>query len=189
MRFLSMRTTLAASTAGLVVALAGCASKPEPLMPEPELPEPNRAMDVGVNYIEPTSDIVIMDSSYQHVVLPDGARVAYRPGWEEEAIAAVAQSLESSGAAAGDQKALTDSRKVGPDSGDVSDDEIPAISLDDLPSVEESDDPVYRAWRKLCEMRPEALTEKELQIVLTEKMPSELEGLCEEGRQWLAELK
>lgn len=179
---------LAMTAAGLVVSIAGCASQPEQ-MPEPELPEKSRAMDVGVNYIQPTSDIVIMTPSYRHVVLPDGARVAYRPGWEDEAMAVAAESLKQSEHDGSDDKSLVEREKIGPSSTDLSSSDRPARSLDDLPTADESDDPVYSAWRKLCEMRPEDLTDKELRVVLTEEMPSELEGLCDEGRQWLAELK
>lgn len=188
MHFPFMRSSLAATVAVVLTGLSGCASKPEP-MPEPELPEIERAMDVGVNYIEPESDIVIMDPSYQHVVLPDGVQVAYRPGWEEEALAAVANNLNGGSAAKGDKEAMTEKRKVGPTSEDVAPEEIPPVSLADLPTAEESDDPIYKAWRKLCEMKPEDLTRAEMQIVLHNAMPEELEGLCEEGRRWLAELK
>lgn len=179
---------LAITAAGLVASIAGCASKPEP-MPEPELPVKPGAMDVGVSWINPTSDIVILTPSYRHVVLPDGARVAYRPGWEDEAMAMAAESLKQGEQSGSDNKRLTEREKIGQSSADLSSSDRPARSLDDFPTAEESDDPVYSAWRKLCEMRPESLTEKELQIVLTEKMPPEFKGLCDEGLQWLAELK
>lgn len=187
MHFPFRRSSLAVTVA-VVTGLSGCASKPE-LIPEPELPEVQRAMDVGVNYIKPESDIVIMDPSYQHVVLPDGAQVAYRPGWEDEAMAAVAQNINGDSTESADQKVMKEGIKVGPTSDDVAKEDLPPVSLDDLPTAEESSDPVYRAWRKLCEMKPEDLTRAELQIVLHNPMPEELEGFCEEARNWLAELK
>ena len=186
MPFFAIRPILVMTAAGFMVAIAGCASKPEKI-PEPVLPEKSGAMDVGVSYIKPTSDIVIMTPSYRHVVLPDGARVAYRPGWEDEAMAVAAESLKQSNNA--DDEALIKREQVGPTSTDLSSRDIPARSLNDLPSAEESDDPIYSAWRKLCDMRPEALTDEELQIVLDGNMPSEFEGLCADGRLWLADLK
>ena len=184
MRLPFKRTALAAS-AGLLVTLSGCATKSE-LMPEPELPEPVRAMDVGVNYIEPTSDIVIMDPSYQHVVLPNGSQVAYRPGWEEEAMAAAAGKLDSST----DDGLLIARDKIGKNSGDVKPDEIRALSLSDLPLADESDDPVYRAWHKLCSMNFKDMTKEEYQIITQkDSMPSVFEGVCNEGLAWLAEMK
>lgn len=188
MPFSAIRPLLVITAAGLVVSIAGCASKPEQ-MPEPELPEKSGAMDVGVNYIQPTSDIVIMTPSYRHVVLPDGAQVAYRPGWEDEAMAVVAEALKQSANSVSDDKTHTKRKNIGLSSTSLSSSDTPALSLDDLPTAEESDDPIYSAWRKLCEMRPEALTDEELQIVLNDDMPSELEGLCAEGRRWLANLK
>ena len=188
MPFFAIRPILAMTAAGLVVTIAGCASKPD-LMPEPVLPDKPGAMDVGVSYIKPTSDIVIMIPSYRHVVFPDGARVAYRPGWEDEAMEVAAESLKQIGNDDLDKETFIDRKKVGPSSADLSSRDSSARSLDDLPSAKDSDDPIYSAWRKLCEMRPEALTEDELQIVLNKDMPAEFEGLCDDGRQWLAELK
>jgi|AntRauTorcE11898_2_1112593.scaffolds.fasta_scaffold02884_3 hypothetical protein len=188
MPFSAIRPLLAITATGLVISIAGCASKPEP-MPEPELPDKSGAMNVGVNYIKPTSDIVIITPGYRHVVLPDGAQVAYRPGWEDEAMAVVAESLKQSSDSVSDDKPQTKRKTIGRSSANVSSSDSTARSLDDLPTAEESSDPIYSAWRKLCGMSPETLTDEELQIVLNEDMPSELEGLCSEGRQWLAELK
>lgn len=188
MHFPALRTVVTASAVGLTLGLTGCASKPDP-MPEPEFPEIERSMDVGVNYIKPTSDIVIMDPSYQHVVLPDGARVAYRPGWEDEALAAAASALED-----GESADLTHDlsknghQKIGKSSRDLKkapDD----FSLSDLPDPSEVDDPTYRAWYKLCDMRIEDMTDEEYQIVLNTKMPMVFDGLCDEGLRWLRELK
>lgn len=191
MRHPLIRSALAASTAGLIVALAGCATPPE-LMPEPELPEPVLEMDVGVNYLQPSSDIVIMDPSYQHVVLPDGARVAYRPGWEDEAMDLAASTMDAVGTGQrglDEERSLVGTKPFGPTSKDVTEDQIPPIALSDLPRAEDSRDPVYRAWKKLCEMRQGDMTDEEMQIVLNKKMPEALEGLCNEGLNWLAELK
>lgn len=187
---LPIQRTAAIVSAGLLISMTGCATKPEPI-PEPELPDRVMAMDVGVNYIEPTSDIVIMDSSYQHVVLPDGAQVAYRPGWEEDAMAVAASKL-------GDEQInddlLLDREKIGKDSSDLQAENgnlaSATRSLDDLPPAADSDDPVYRAWRKLCSMNIEGMSEEEYEIITSGKsMPSEFEGLCDEGLNWLAELK
>ena len=182
-------STLTLSVAALT--LAGCAS----WFPTPEAPEeeaevelPERGMRYGVSYVKPESDIVIMESSYQHVVLPSGAVVSYRDDWEADALVGVAQQLDEAVTDEAAPSGSTDDQtEASPaDSGALRDEAEPGS-----PSAPETDQAQARrlsAWRKLCEDRLDEMSDGDYFLVQTTDMPEALADECDE-RAALGRLK
>lgn len=144
---------------------------------------PMPPVDYGVSYFDDDHrSFVILESGYEHVVLPDGRTVAFKPSWGEADLLSIASQLDGqkSEPAQSEKPADVPKPKVK--------ESVIAESSDDEPNL---DRPLTRsesAWDKLCRGDIESMTDGDYFIVMTTEMPEIFKDWCNE-REAFSQLK
>ncbi|WP_342632685.1 hypothetical protein [Marinobacter alkaliphilus] len=138
-------------------------------------------VDYGVSYFDDDHrSFVILESGYEHVVLPDGRTVAFKPAWAESDLLTIANQLDGKQAA-----------PATPEPAEAPEPQAkePVVAeSDDKPDLERPLTRTESAWDKLCRGDLESMTDGDYFIVMTTEMPEILKDWCNR-REAFSQLK
>ncbi|KRW83731.1 hypothetical protein AQ621_16915 (plasmid) [Marinobacter sp. P4B1] len=139
-------------------------------------------VDYGVSYFEDRKSFVVYESGYEHVVLPDGRTVTFKPSWDDADLITIAGQLDDNQAPVTAPIEQPAPPAVEPQAESAAEPDEEPASLDRPLTRKES------AWDRLCRGDLESMTDGDYFLVMTTEMPSMFEDWCNR-REAFSQLK